>query len=225
MARARAHRVATEDVIPEVLSTYPRPLAAVLARHGLGRFRVTQKARVDDPSDVYRGDHAAPADWIMIGNHDTPPLRRVVDRWTADDEAPRRAAYLGRRLGRSDDERRELADRLRDPAALAQAMLAELFLGPARHVLIFWTDLYGVTEPYNRPGEVSPDNWTLRLPPDFEAALAAAVAGGAAPSLPRALAWALRARGLADSPDGGALAARLEQVAAGRAVSSPPRSP
>src|SRR6185503_9976907 len=124
--RVREHGGEPADLMVEVLSTCPRPLAEVLARHRLGRFRVTQKARVDDPDDVYRGDRAAPADWIMVGNHDTPPLRAVIARWRGTDEIARRATYLGGRL------RRDPAELAADDRALETAMLAELFLGPAR---------------------------------------------------------------------------------------------
>ena len=76
------------------------------------------------------------------------------------------------------------------------AMLAELFLGPARNVLVFWVDLFGGTESYNVPGVVASSNWCLRVPSDFERAHADAVARGDAPDLREAIAWALRARGL-----------------------------
>lgn len=178
--RVRAHGGGPGDLVIEVLSTCPRPLGAVLARHGLGRFRVTQKARVDDPGDVYRGDNAAPADWIMIGNHDTPPLRAVIARWRGTDELARRAAYLGARLGR------DPAELAADEDALATAMVAELFLGPARNVLLFWPDLFGLEDVYNRPGVVHPDNWSLRVPRDFDRVPVL--------DLERALDWALRAR-------------------------------
>jgi 4-alpha-glucanotransferase len=189
----------------EVLSTCPRPLAAVLARHGLGRYRVKPNARVVDPGDVYRSDRAAPADWVMIGNHDTPPLRAVIARWRAEAEHPtggeiaRRARFLGERL------RLDPAWLAASDEALATALLAELFLGPARNALVFWVDLLGGSESYNRPGEVGGDNWSLRVPPDFEAAHARAVARGEAPRLATALAWALRARGLDQGDEGGAL--------------------
>lgn len=203
VARARAHGRDAHDLVCEVLSTCPRPLEAVLARHGLGRFRVTQKARLDDPADVYRAENARPEDWIMPGTHDTPPLRRVVAGWLGTPEAERRAAHLGARL-RTD------ADVLaRDPGALTEALIAELFLGPARNVLLFWVDLFGGTDIYNRPGVISPDNWTLRVPADFERAYRGAVARREAPSLPRALSLALRARGADADPDGRALLAQL----------------
>jgi hypothetical protein len=174
-------RAGRDDVMAEVLSTCPRPLAAVLDRHGLGRFRVTQKARVDDAADVYRADSARPADWVMAGNHDTPPLALAVERWQGTPEIARRVRYLAARLRLRDPERLE-----RDPRALADAMLAELFLGPARHVLIFWVDLFEGRALFNRPGEVHEANWRARVPPDFERAY-----GGA---LERALALALSAR-------------------------------
>jgi 4-alpha-glucanotransferase len=209
---ARAHGMGPHDLLVEVLSTCPRPLCEVLARHGLGRFRVTQKARVEDESDVYRGDRAAAADWIMVGNHDTAPLKRVITQWLGTAEAERRARYLAERLEPEASARATLSERWsRDPAALAQAMLAELFLGPAQHAIVFWVDLFGLVEIYNRPGEISVENWTLRVPRDFEAAFAAARARGDAPSLPRALAWALHARGLDRDEVGRALVARLDQ--------------
>src|SRR6202012_4174122 len=46
----------------ELLSTQPYPLEAVLKRLGLGRFRVTQKVRLDDANDPYRSEHARPED-------------------------------------------------------------------------------------------------------------------------------------------------------------------
>jgi hypothetical protein len=69
------------DVLCEVPSTCPAPLAAVMKQYDLGRFRVTQKASTALPDDGDRGENAAPHDWIMIGNHDTPPLRATRDSW------------------------------------------------------------------------------------------------------------------------------------------------
>jgi len=188
IARVRARGGGPGDLMVEVLSTCPRPLAAVLARHGLGRYRVTQKAKVEEASDGYRGDQAAAADWIMVGNHDTPPLRAVIARWRGTPELERRARYLGERL------RMPAEDVARDDQSLATAMLAELFLGPARNVLVFWVDLFGGTTSYNQPGVVASTNWCLRVPAAFESAHADAVAGGDAPDLATAIGWALRAR-------------------------------
>jgi hypothetical protein len=83
-------------------------------------------------------------------------------------------------------------------------MFAELFASRARRVSVFFADLFGVREIYNRPGIVDGSNWTLRLPWDFEELYRRRRAEGSALDLPLALALALRARGLwsADLGDG-----------------------
>lgn len=88
-------------------------------------------------------------------------------------------------------------------------MIAELFLGPSRKVVLFWPDLFGLEEPFNEPGTVSDRNWSLRVPADFEAAHARAMVSGAAPHLGQAVAWALEARGLAGDDEGRDIARRL----------------
>lgn len=179
-------RIGKEHVLCEVLSTLPYPLGRVLDRYQLGRFRVTQKAGLDDPRDVYRSENAVPADWIMVGNHDTAPIWNVAERWVRDGTADAHARYLEDRL------RQPVA---RDPSSLARAKLAELFASPARHVFVWWGDLLGETEWYNRPGTVHGDNWSRRIPPDYRRVYAERVARGVAMDVRAAVAMALRARG------------------------------
>jgi len=198
MAAARGAGRKTEDVLCEVLSTCPRPLYLVTQRHGLGRFRITQKANPAEPADVYRGENAGPRDWIMIGNHDTDPLLMVMDRWAAAGKTLARASYLATRLEAEPSAREAFASRAEaDPRFLATAMLADLFVGPAANVLLFWADLFGEREPYNRPGVVSDDNWTMRVPGDFRRVYAARKERGEALDVAAALALAIRARGSA----------------------------
>ncbi len=150
------------DLSCEVLSTMPLPLGRVLARHGLGRWRVTQKANLDDPSDVYRTENVARADWLMLGNHDTAPVFSVIRGWSPA-QRETWARHLAARLRLAQP--RELAsDRV-----LASAMLAELFVSRAENVSIFFADLFGYDERFNMPGVIDSANWTLRLPHDFEA--------------------------------------------------------
>lgn len=196
LAAARRHSRGPADVACEVLSTCPLPLRRVLEHHGLGRFRVTQKLALDDPRDVYRSENARPEDWVLMGNHDTPPIWLAVERWRAAGTARRHAEYLAGRLFASAAGRPAWVETTAaDPHALALAKLAELFVGPAQNVMIFFTDLFGFREPYNRPGTVDADNWSLRLGPDFRADYAARRRRGEALDLRRALALALRARG------------------------------
>jgi 4-alpha-glucanotransferase len=180
------------EVVCEVLSTLPYPLARVMERHGLGRFRVTQKLALEDPADVYRIENAAPADWIMAGNHDTPPLWRLAPAW------PRAAwgRYLAGLLVPA-AERQALEARIAaEPGELVHALFAAMFASAARNVLVFFPDLLGLTEVYNVPGTVNDDNWKLRVPPDYEARHREAAARGLALDVERALAMAARARRL-----------------------------
>lgn len=177
---------ARDELSCEVLSTMPTPLGAVLKRHGLGRWRVTQKANLDDPADVYRTENVAREDWLMLGNHDTAPILTVIAGWT-----PARREQWARHLAA----RLRLADpaRLASDGFLATCMLAELFVARAENVQIFFADLFGYTERFNVPGLVDAANWTLRLPSDFEELHARRLASGHALDVSLAIDLALAA--------------------------------
>jgi 4-alpha-glucanotransferase len=213
VAAARRHGRATEGVVCEVLSTLPTPLARVIGAHGLGRFRVTQKAVLSDPHDVYRSENARAEDWMMVGTHDTRPIWAVVDAWGRGGDIRARAEYLAWRLAPNADGREAMARAFAaDTAALAQAQFADLFACPARNVMIFFADLFGLRDAYNVPGTVGAKNWSLRVPPDYADGYGARVRAGGALDLPRALAVALRARGV----QGGDLLQGLESAASPR---------
>lgn len=196
--RARAMR---DAFAAEVLSTCPNPLHAVLERHALGRFRVTQKANPDDVHDPYRTEHAEPQDWLMLGTHDTPPVLSVARAWCSDGSAHARAAYLAQRLIDDPAERPLAAARFRaDARGLLRASLADLFRSRAENVYVFVGDLFGETEPFNRAGVVHPDNWTARLPESFEQRYAERVHAGEALDIVAALRLALTGRLDASEP-------------------------
>lgn len=198
-------------LICEVLSTQPLPLRHVIDRHGLGRFRVAQKANLADPDDVYRCENARTPDWVMLGNHDTPPIWDVVKRWEASGALATQAHYVAGCLQSKADSRRQLGLRLtEEPGLLVQAHLANLLACPAENVQIFFTDLLGMDQPFNRPGTIRDDNWSLRVPPGYAESYRQARKSNAALHLPRALAMALRARGIAEPHQ--ALIAALESV-------------
>lgn len=193
VALARAAGRSTEDLSCEVLSTMPTPLERVLARHGLGRWRVGQKANLADPTDVYRSENAQPADWVMLGNHDTPSIFAVIAGLT-DERRAAWIAHLGERLALSPADRGALADRAR-PGVLAAAMLGELLASRAEHAMVFFADLFGYEERFNTPGTYHDDNWSLRLPSTFDEVYRDRLAAGRALDLRLALAFALGARG------------------------------
>jgi 4-alpha-glucanotransferase len=214
----RAHEREVDDLLCEVLSTQPYPLARVMERHGLGRFRVTQKARLDDPNDVYRSENARPQDWIMVGNHDTPPIWRLVRQWQDTALGEQWAWHLARRLRPEADVEAFARRLLASPERLVHAKFADLFASPARHAMVFFADLLGMEEIYNAPGTVHPDNWTLRVAPDYARIYAENVLQGRALNLPCALALALRSRGAAFVRRHQDLIARLERMAGWQAT-------
>jgi 4-alpha-glucanotransferase len=176
----------------EVLSTCPYPLQRVLSRHGLGRFRVTQKADPTRDDDVYRTEHARPEDWLMLGTHDTAPVFAVADEWLRNGGAQARAEYLAARLIGDAAERDAAALQIASsPGELLCAHLADLFVSRAENVFVFIGDLFGEHEPFNRAGIIHPDNWTARLPDDFEAVYAARLREGRALDIAAALRIAL----------------------------------
>ena len=207
---ARQHGRDPGDIVCEVLSTLPLPLEEVLRSHSLGRFRVTQKADVRRADDVYRGENARENDWVMVGNHDTPPIWRLVAEWAAAGQARAQARYLAERLVPESKARARFAARLEaSPHELAMAKLADLFAGPARNVYVWFADLFGLTDIYNRPGMADDENWTLRLAPSFREDYLERVGRGAALDLPRALAMALKAKAGTAPPQHAQLIAEL----------------
>lgn len=210
IAEARRAGRAPAAVVCEVLSTLPYPLARVIVRHGLGRFRVLQKADPRDPTDVYHVEAARPEDWVMLGNHDTPPIWAVMEGWSAAERRDPWVGVLAARLAPEGSERTRVAEWLAvDPGRLAHALLAAMLACPARQAMLFWTDLFGVREPYNTPGTISDLNWSLCLTPDFERVHAERIARGRALDLRFALGLALHMEAAAGSSLDPALAAAL----------------
>ncbi|HEY3594697.1 MAG TPA: 4-alpha-glucanotransferase, partial [Polyangiaceae bacterium] len=199
VARVAAAGRRPSDIVCEVLSTWPYPLRRVMERHGLGRFCVTQKADLTRGDDVYRSENASERDWIMVGNHDTAPIWRLADGWQGTAVASERALYLAERLAPSERARSALAHWIAaHPSHLCQAMFADLFAGKARRVSIFYADLFGSRDVYNRPGVVDSDNWKMRLPGDFADLYRRRVHDGDAANLPLVIALAMNAHSAGD---------------------------
>lgn len=199
------------NLICEVLSSCPFPLQQVLRKHNLGRLRVTQKANPLDATDNYRSDTANPSDWIMVGTHDTEPLWLSISKW---DQEKRKnwATYLASRLEPQVEERDAFAAQLvANESLLIEAMFADLFVGPAKNVSVFFADLFGLRGVYNAPGIINDTNWMLSVPPDFASFYQQKIDSHSCLYLPRVLAMALRAK-LNKSTCAVNLAQRLDQT-------------
>ena len=187
---AHAHGRDARDLSFEVLATMPRPLGAVLEAAGCGRWRIAQKANLNDARDVYRMENAQRTDWVMLGDHETAPIFELLRAWPSTTRDAW-ARHLTERLG--------LARpwRLADPGFLANAMLAELLASRAENVAIFFADLFGYHERFHAPAEIGhAANWSLRLPSDFTAVYEERRAAGRALDLELATELALAAPAL-----------------------------
>ncbi|MFN2365371.1 MAG: 4-alpha-glucanotransferase [Desulfurivibrionaceae bacterium] len=205
------------EIACEILSTQPYPIRQVMKLYGLGRFRVTQKADLANPDDVYRSENAAPRDWLMLGNHDTPSIWQLAGKMLESRDARKQADYLAERLAIPAEERPAwIRALLTDSGALAQAKFADLFVGPGRNIMVFFTDLLGIEEVYNRPGTVNAENWSLRIDPDYRRIYTARLEKNRALNIPKALAMALRARGPACRDRHRHLIAELENNSSSR---------
>lgn len=180
------------DLVCEVLSTLPFPLKCVIDRFGLGRFRVLQKVRPDNPLDVYRSENAEPVDWIMLGNHDTPTIWQLAEAWVRTGESKARAGDLSLRLAPTPGDREWVERYASDPGRLVHALFADLLISPARSIMVFFADVLGLTEQYNVPGTVNDANWSMRVPASYGRAYVRKLANDRALSLPLALGIALR---------------------------------
>lgn len=189
----------TDAIFCEVLSTCPYPLHRVMQKFGLGRFRVTQKSDLNNSADVYRSENASREDLIMVGNHDTKPLKLLVEDWFASGAQFARAEYLAERLIPQDSSdgpsRAEFAAEIAaHQGKFLQAMFAELFASPATNVSIFFADLLGMKDIYNKPGTVSDANWAVRVPSNYLELFQSRALAGEAMCLPTVLKMALRAK-------------------------------
>ncbi len=147
----------------------------------------------------------------MLGNHDTPPIWLLAEQWQASGTARKQADYLAWRLQPENEDRAAWAEKLAlDPGELVQAKAADLFAGPAGNVMIFFTDLLGMTDIYNRPGIISDDNWSLRISNDYAREYHDRLTRNRAINLPKVLALAIRARGKAFAGSHGRLLAELD---------------
>lgn len=202
---AKKQGLNTDKIIPEVLSTCPFPLYAVLEKHGLGRLRVIQKAdpRPENKAHVYRSENARPQDWLMTSTHDAPSIWQMSHSWfapspgkTPDASKTLHAEYtagLFYPVGSKDYQ--DLVKQLKaNRGKMVQARVAGAFLSPGRHMIIPFNDLLGMETRINNPEEARIDNWTLRVPNDYKAQYTHALEQYSAINMPQALAMALAAR-------------------------------
>ena len=182
------------SIICEDLGDATKPVQEIMKKLGLSGISVTQFD--------HRGATTPAKNTIMIGSHDNQSFLEYVDskfknvkdkgfmrktKLLAEDTAPMGATMVDKKQYREEIRK--------DKSKFIAASFAELFTSPAKRVQIFFTDLFGIAKTYNRPGTKT-GNWSIRLGENFEDEYYKAVAEGKAPNFAKAIATALRQRGL-----------------------------
>ena len=113
-----------------------------------------------------------------------------------------------------DDRERELiaVELSKNSQFLTQTKLVELFASKAENIQVFFTDFLGMYEVYNRPGTSGSQNWSLRMPNNFEEFYLHQLRNNKGMNLPLLLKLAIEARGEKFTKKNEKLIKKLEEV-------------
>ncbi len=185
-------------IVCENLGTVTYPVVKAFELYGLNGMSLTEIVEPDIPSHPYRGRNIVPNCWAIAGSHDNKP----VVLWAKDKINTEYAILQGKNMAEdwyrevSDIERNKIAYRLSSDAEfMAYNKLIEIFACRAENIQIFFTDFFGIRETYNVPSTFSDDNWSLRIPNDFETLYDENLKKGWALNLPQILKDAILVRG------------------------------
>lgn len=196
IAAAKEEGLDKDAIVCEDLGTLTNPVAAVMKEYDLQGMKLTQFVVPEMENHPYRGRNIVPRSWAMVGTHDNRP----VSMW-ADDLINTHIGYLHAKNLVEDvypnaENKDELIVKLtKDADFLAHAKLVEIFASKAENIQIFFTDYFGIKDVYNVPGTSGDENWSLRLPDNFEAVFCDNIKAKKAFNIALALQTAIEARG------------------------------
>lgn len=167
---AQEEGIEKDQIICEDLGTLTYPVCKVLEKLQLSGLRVTQFVDPTDEEDIYIGKNVEPRHWITPGTHDN----ESIISWASNlfknkEELEPHVKLLAEELVPEGSCRNEFIDKISNSKSeFINAKFAELFASPAQNIQVFFTDIFGMKERYNVPGDSSDRNWSLRLPNNFE---------------------------------------------------------
>ena len=187
-----------DSIVCEDLGTLTYPVVSVMKKYDLQGMKLIQFVVPEKPEHPYRCKNINARSWAMVGTHDNEPIAMWANA-TVNTEA----GYLnGKNLAEdlypdaTDEEKEQIAVRIsKDAPFLTQTKFVELFACKAENIQIFFTDLLGLYDVYNRPGTSGDQNWSLRIPDNYDEVYANNLKEGKALNLPLILKLAIEARG------------------------------
>lgn len=156
-------------IVCEDLGTLTNPVDAVMKKYELQGMRLTQFVVPEKPEHPYRCKNIGENVWNMVGTHDNNPIEIWAESMINTHEGYLHAKNLVEDLFAEADNKDDIIVRLtQDKDYLTFVKLTEIFASKAKNVQIFFTDFFKIKETYNTPGTSGDQNWSLRLPNNFE---------------------------------------------------------
>ncbi|MBQ4123006.1 4-alpha-glucanotransferase [bacterium] len=204
-----------DSIVCEDLGTLTMPVVSVMKEYDLQGMKLIQFVVPEKPMHPYRCKNINERSWAMVGTHDNEPIAMWANA-TVNTEA----GYLnGKNLAEdlypdaSAEEKEQVAVRIsKDAPFLTQTKFVELFACKAENIQIFFTDLLGLYDVYNRPGTSGDQNWSLRIPNNYEEVYNNNLKEGKALNLPLILKLAIEARGNQFASENQEIIRKLESI-------------
>lgn len=156
-------------IVCEDLGTLTNPVAAVMEKYELQGMRLTQFVVPEKPEHPYRCKNITENVWNMVGTHDNNPIEMWAESMINTHEGYLHAKNLVEDLFADAENKDDIIVRLtQDKDYLTFVKLVEIFASKAKNVQMFFTDYFKIKETYNTPGTSGDQNWSLRLPNNFE---------------------------------------------------------
>ncbi len=156
-------------IVCEDLGTLTNPVAAVMEKYELQGMRLTQFVVPEKPAHPYRCKNITENVWNMVGTHDNNPIEMWSESMINTHEGYLHAKNLVEDLFTEAENKDDIIVRLtQDKDYLTFVKLVEIFASKAKNVQMFFTDYFKIKETYNTPGTSGDQNWSLRLPNEFE---------------------------------------------------------
>ena len=156
-------------IVCEDLGTLTNPVDAVMKKYELQGMRLTQFVVPEKPEHPYRCKNITEHVWNMVGTHDNLPISMWAESMINTHEGYLHAKNLVEDLFAEADNKDDIIVRLtQDKEYLRFVKLTEIFASKARNVQIFFTDFFQINDVYNRPGTSGDQNWSLRLPNNYQ---------------------------------------------------------
>lgn len=196
IAAAQEQGLDKDAIVCEDLGTLTNPVAAVMKKYDLLGMKLTQFVVADMEEHPYRSKNIEKRAWVMVGTHDNQPASMWADALINTHEGYLHAKNLTDDLYSYETNNDNLIVRLtQDSDFLTQTKLVELFACKAENIQVFFTDYFGLKAIYNVPGTSGDENWSLRLPNNFEEVFCNNLKLNKALNLPLVLELAIKARG------------------------------